>query len=205
MTSYTEPRFKVGDLVYTNAKMTMPGYSFNMGNTAEDTALMEEIMQRHNYTKSQVKIEPAVFGVIIDEPPEGTWISDSSTIGREREWEGVENPYEEAEIDIPNSGSVWFLADNERKFFVKWFNKQTRSLGENHTGFQPMTSENGVPKYNKSLHFEKDLNKAPNFVEVLRKRVKQTKQRNVEFVIQERLCMDTETSSGIATKITDYC
>ena len=191
----------IRDSVYTKAQVTMPGYSFHMGNTA----LIAEIMQRHNYTEEQVTVEPAVFGVIIGEPPVGTWINDSSTIGWDRRWEGVENPNEEAEVDIPGSGSVWFLADNERKFFVKWINKQTRSLTQNQTDFQPMTSDTGAPIYNMSLHFENDLHKAPNFVEKLRKCVKQTKQCNSELVLQECLGLDTVTTNGIATMISNYC
>ena len=109
------------------------------------------------------------------------------------------------EIDIPGSGSIFCNHCRERKFFVKWINKQTRPLTQNHTEFQPMTSESGVPLYNVSLHFEQSLHKAPNFVEILRNRVKQTKQRNAELVIQERLGVDTVTSNGIATKISNYC
>ena len=200
MSSHTAPRFKVGDLVYTEALVCLPGYSFSLGDVRID-----EAMEHHNYTEDQVTVEPAVFGVIIQEPPLGTWVNDSSTVGWERQWDGVENPYEEAEIDIPGSGSVWFLADDERKFFVKWINKQTRPLTQNHTEFQPLTSESGVPMYNVSLHFEQALCKAPNFVEILRNRIKQTKQRNAELVLQERLGLDTVTSNGIATKISNYC
>ena len=84
-TQPTAPRFEVGDIVYTTG------------------------------SKRGTTVYPGIFGVIIDEPQEGTMVLDDATIAthiNEREWEGVGNPLEEAVMDIPNSGSVWFLPDN---------------------------------------------------------------------------------------------
>ena len=77
-TEPTAPRFQVGELVYTRS------------------------------SQRGANVEPGVFGVIIEEPEKGTIVQDSETISRswEREWEGVENPTEEADIDLPGSGSV---------------------------------------------------------------------------------------------------
>ena len=184
MSSHTAPRFNVGDVVYTP--------------------------ERHEpFFYDGVIVQPAVFGVIIDEPPTGTNVNDSDTIGWSRVWEGVEKPSEEAVIDIPGSGSVWFLPDHERKYFVKWINKEVHPLGVPHKKFQPMTDGfclgDGMAVCNISLHFEQELHKAPNFVEILRNRVKQTKQRNAELVISNTLGMDENTTNGISTMVSAYC
>ena len=169
----TAPRFQVGELVHTYSSL-------------------------HEST-----VEPAVFGVIIEEPEEGTIVQDSSTISRswEREWEGVEIPNEEAAIDLPGSGSVWFLADNERKYFVKWMNKETYPVNTQPTEFRPMMT-NGEPTFNISLHFEGSLYKAPNFIAKLRSKVAQRKE--VEEVLTERLNIDDCSTQGIAGMVMQY-
>ena len=142
---------------------------------------------------------PAVFGVIIVPPPLHTPVKDSETNGTfEMYWEG---PDEEHVIDIPGSGTVMFLPDNERKYFVKWINKQAST--QNHTEFTPLT-EDGEPVFNISLHFEGGLRKAPDFIAILRKRVKQTKKRNAELVIRDRLALDANTTRGIANAVGEY-
>ena len=172
-TEPTAPRFQVGELVHTYSSL-------------------------HEST-----VEPAVFGVIIEEPEEGTIVQDSSTISRswEREWEGVENPHEEADIDLPGSGSVWFLPDNERKYFVKWMNKETYPVNTQPTEFRPMMT-NGEPTFNISLHFEGSLYKAPNFIAKLRSKVAQRKE--VEEVLTERLNIDDCSTQGIAGMVMQY-
>tara|TARA_B100000945_G_scaffold183255_1_gene146945 strand:+ start:95 stop:712 length:618 start_codon:yes stop_codon:yes gene_type:complete len=172
-TEPTAPRFQVGELVHTHSS-------------------------QHEST-----VEPAVFGVIIEEPEEGTIVQDSSTMPRswDREWEGVENPYEEADIDLPGSGSVWFLPDNERKYFVKWMNKETYPVNTQPTEFRPMMT-NGEPTFNISLHFEDSLYKAPNFIAKLRSKVAQRKE--VEEMLTERLNIDECSTQGIAGMVMQY-
>ena len=173
-TQPTAPRFEVGDIVYTTG------------------------------SKRGTTVYPGIFGVIIDEPQEGTMVLDDATIAthfNEREWEGVGNPYEEAVMDIPNSGSVWFLPDNERKYFVKWINKETYPVNTQPTEFRPMMT-NGQPTFNISLHFEGSLYKAPNFIAKLRSKVAQRKE--VEEMLTERLNVDECSTQGIAGMVMQY-
>ena len=173
-TQPTAPRFEVGDIVYTTG------------------------------SKRGTTVYPGIFGVIIDEPQEGTMVLDDATIAthfNEREWEGVGNPNEEAVMDIPNSGSVWFLPDNERKYFVKWINKETYPVNTQPTEFRPMMT-NGQPTFNISLHFEGCLYKAPNFIAKLRSKVAQRKE--VEEMLTERLNVDECSTQGIAGMVMQY-
>ena len=172
-TEPTAPRFQVGELVYTRS------------------------------SERGTIVEPAVFGVIIEEPEKGTIVQDSDTISKswEREWEGVENSIEEADMDIPGSGSVWFLPDNERKYFVKWMNKETYPVNTQHTEFRPMIT-NGAPTFNISLHFERSLYTAPNFITKLRSKVAQRKE--VEDMLTERLNIDDCSTQGIAGMVMEY-
>jgi len=175
-TQPTAPRFEVGDIVYSAG------------------------------SKRGTTVYPGIFGVIIDEPQEGTMVLDDATIAthfNEREWEGVGNPNEEAVMDIPNSGSVWFLPDNERKYFVKWINKETYEEGQPlPTEFRPMMSINGEPIFNISLHSDKSLRKGPNFIAKLRSRVAQRKE--VEEMLTERLNVDECSTQGIAGMVMQY-
>ena len=172
-TEPTAPRFQVGELVYTRSS------------------------QRGTI------VEPAVFGVIIEEPEEGTIVQDSDTISKiwESRWEGVENPTEEAVIDLPGSGSVWFLPDDERKYFVKWMNKDTYPVNTQPTEFRPMMT-NGEPLFTISLHFEGSLYKAPNFIAKLRSKVAQRKE--VEDMLTQRLNIDNCSTQGIAGMVMEY-
>ncbi len=172
-TEPTAPRFQVGELVYTRS------------------------------SQSESTVEPAVFGVIIECPDVGTVVQDSETIAKswEREWDGVENPTEEAVMDQPGPGSVWFLPDNERKYFVKWVNKETYPVNTQPTEFRPMMT-NGEPTFNISLHFEDSLYKAPNFIAKLRSKVAQRKE--VEDVLAERLNIDDCSTQGIVCIVMKY-
>ena len=181
-TQPTAPRFEVGDIVYTTG------------------------------SKRGTTVYPGIFGVIIHEPEEGTMVLDNDTIATvgpgypalgPRIWEGVGNPNEEAVMDIPNSGSVWFLPDNERKYFVKWINKATYEEGQPlPTEFRPMMSINGEPIFNISLHSDKSLRKGPNFIAKLRSRVAQRKE--VEEMLTERLNVDECSTQGIAGMVMQY-
>ena len=179
-TQPTAPRFEVGDIVYTTG------------------------------SKRGTTVYPGIFGVIIHEPEEGTMVLDNDTIATvgpgypalgPRIWEGVGNPNEEAVMDIPNSGSVWFLPDNERKYFVKWINKETYPVNTQPTEFRPMMT-NGQPTFNISLHFEGSLYKAPNFIAKLRSKVAQRKE--VEEMLTERLNVDECSTQGIAGMVMQY-
>jgi hypothetical protein len=169
----TAPRFQVGELVYTRS------------------------------SQCDSVVEPAVFGVIIEAPDVGTVMQDSETIAKswQREWDGIENPTEEAVIDLPGSGSVWFLPDNERKYFVKWMNKETYPVNTQPTEFRPMMS-NGEPLFNISLHFEGSLYKAPKFIAKLRSKVAQRKE--MSDVLAERLNIDDCSTQGITGMVMEY-
>ena len=282
MSSHTAPRFKVGDVVYKEARVNdsngviwplrdiintdINSNDFIDGidiyNDHIPSATKSEMMEiiNENAERLHVTVEPAVFGIIIDEPPLGTYIDRIIMYNREGVWEGP-LPDNDFEIDIPGSGSIWCnhycSPDNsKRKFFVKWINKDADIIYGN-GGYEKLVElvdcwlsmSVGVPesrlcerivcreqtgdlvhdiifhdlllqqlkkeKYRLkesspevttlSLEPENQLHKAPNFVEILRKRVKQTKHRNAELVLQERLGLDTVTTNGIASMISNYC
>jgi len=196
----TEPRFKVGDLVYTDARVVMPGYSLGM----EDTVTIEHLMNAHGYTSEQVMVQPAVFGVVVDYQDPGTHLVDCGTIPSDHDpiWGGVEDPHSEAEQDLPDSGSIWFLPDNERRYFVKWFNKETYRYGETSKGFAPLRTNIGKEVFNISLHPECDMYKAPDFIGKLQRKVIERKE--VESVLSERLNIDECSSKGIAGFVCEY-
>ena len=195
----TEPRFKVGDVVYTNARVIMPGYSVNM----EDTVTIEHLMNAHGYTSDQVIVQPAVFGVVVEYQDPGTTVGDCDTIPsqHDRDWEGVEDPYTESELDLPDSGSIWFLPDNERRYFVKWINKETYRYGSKPNGFAPMMSVTGKECFI-SLYPEGWMRKAPDFIGKLRRKVADRKE--VESMLSERLNIDDTSIKGIAGIVCEY-
>ena len=199
-TEPTAPRFKVGDVVYTAARVYMPGYSLG----TDDIVTIEQLMIAHGYTSDQVIVQPAVFGVVVEYQKPGTYVADCTTIPADHDgiWRGVEDPHAEAELDLPDSGSIWFLPDNERRYFVKWINKETYRYGETSNGFAPLRTNTGNEVFNISLHPECDMSKAPDFIGKLRRKVAERKE--VESVLGERLNIDDCSAKGIAEIVCEY-
>ena len=198
----TAPRFQVGDIVYTTGVIRMPGYSFNIDNKT----YADRIIAQNGFTEDQVTIQPAVFGVIIDEPDHGVVIHDCSTMPGTtfnglplgaHIWYGVDDPTTEAVIDIPGSGSIWFLPDNERRYFVKWINKAPYARSNPPTQFEPMRSHHGAPLFNIGLMPENYIYKAPNFVHILRYKVQ--KRIQVQNVLLHHLQIDECSTRGISS------
>ena len=199
-TDPTAPRFKVGDVVYTKANVDMPGYGVDM----YDTVTIEHLMNAHGYTSDQVIVQPAVFGVVVNYQDPGTHLVDCGTISSPQDliWRGVEDPYAEAELDLPDSGSIWFLPDNERRYFVKWINKETYKYNETPNEFAPMRTNAGDDVFNTSLHPEQYMCKAPDFIGKLRRKV--TERKEVETVLGDRLNIDDCSTKGIAGLVCEY-
>ena len=196
------PRFNVGDLVYTKGYVAMPGYN---GIDPNDTITINNLITAHGYTNQQVIHIPSIFGIIIDYQEPGTPILDCQSIGIHNEWRGVEDEHEECERDLPNSGSVWFLPDNERRYFVKWFNKEPFPWTEETTvfvPFMPLTLDNGLPVFNKSLYPEHWLFKAPDFLSIIRNKV--AKRKEVEVVLSYRLNIDDISTNAITDIVSSY-
>ena len=226
------PRFKVGDVVYKEAHVTCGEYiwslaDFRDGNHNneirgfnvveltdsyhERSDIMECIDKRVDEYR-EIIFEPAAFGVIIDEPPVGTYINTGYGDMDRGMWEGNCFHWEN---DIPGSPAIWCHGKGERKYFVKWMNKEGFTIYGKEDKWYKRLDEcldihwwrdlyKGWDTETVSLSYESHLRKAPNFVEILRKRVKQ---RNAELVLvlQERIGLDTVTTNGIATKISNYC
>jgi len=204
-TEPTTPRFSVGDVVYTKSVVSMPHYS---GIDPNDHTTIEHVMTAHGYTSEQVRVEPAVFGVIMEVPEAGTEVLDCQTLKKswdQHTWCGVEDPHEEAELDLPNSGSIWFLPDNERRYFVKWINKQPYQYTGSINAFTPLKTDDGKSVCNISLYPEDQLYKAPNFITKLRKKVVESKSREVERVLNDRLNIDECSTKGITSIVSVYC
>ena len=202
----TPPRFNVGDVVYTNGTANLPGFVFDVNSTIS----INETMERYEYTENRVIIQPAVFGVIVDEPDYGETVFVCTTGTREyatgtyngQTWYGSDDEIWEAEIDLPGSGSMWFVPDNERGYFVKWFNKEPYLRSKPRTQFQPMRDENGSPVFNTSIMSEHQLFKAPNFIDILRAKVH--KRTQVEKVLDKHLQLDDDSTKGIAGIVCTY-
>jgi hypothetical protein len=201
-TEPTAPRFKVGDVVYTKAMVDMPGYVIDM----DDTLTIDNLINAHGYTSDEVMVQPAVFGLVVDY--QDRWVRclvGRGTIPSHHDpiWRGVEDPYAEAELDLPGSGSIWFLPDNERRYFVKWINKETYKYNETPNEFAPMRSNAGDEVFNTSLHPEQYMWKAPDFIGKLRKKVAE-RHFAVESVLGDRLNIDYCSTKGIAGIVCQY-
>jgi len=178
----------------------MPGYGVDM----EDTTTIDNLVNAHGYTSDEVIVQPAVFGVVVEYQDPGTYLVDCSTIRSHHDpiWRGVEDPYAEAELDLHDSGSIWFLPDNERRYFVKWFNKETYKYNETPNEFAPMRSNAGDEVFNISLQHEMYMWKAPDFIGKLRRKVAERKE--VESVLGHRLNIDECSTKGIAGLVCEY-
>jgi hypothetical protein len=88
---------------------------------------------------------------------------------------------------MPDSGSIWFLPDNERRYFVRWASKEPYKYG---------ASAAGEAAFSLSLFQENELKRCPDFAGKLRARVVQREM--VESVMQERLGLDDCSTEGIA-------
>ena len=205
-TEPTPPRFNVGDLVYTKSTVKMPGYIVDI----DDTESIVQLMNAYGYSSDEVIVDPSIFGVVVNYQEPGTvlnrhsshWLPRLNQPEQEYVWNGVEDPYAESELDLPDSGSIWFLPDNERRYFVKWFNKETYKYGEKPNVFAPMRSNTGNEVFNISLHSEGWMFKAPDFVGKLRKKVADRKA--VESVLNDRLNIDECSTKGIASIVCKY-
>jgi hypothetical protein len=199
-TEPSAPRFKVGDTVYTKAWVVMPGYGVHM----DDATTIDNLINAHGYASEEVMVQPAVFGVVVEYQDPGTYLVDCGTIRSHHDpiWRGVENPYAEAELDLPDSGSIWFLPDNERRYFVKWINKETYKYNETPNEFAPMRTSAGDEVFNISLQSEQYMWKAPDFIGKLRRKVAERKE--VESVLSERLNIDDCSTKGIAGIVCEY-
>lgn len=72
-----------------------------------------------DHVKSNLSELKGYSGVIIDIPEKGTRIYDNSLKYQySRRWNLADC---ECTIDNKNSGSVWFLEDDERKYFVRFY------------------------------------------------------------------------------------
>ncbi len=199
-TEPTKPRFNVGDIVHAPGKVRVRGYWFDLNSSCAIEAMVAHL----NAKPSEVVVYPPVFGGVVDYPEEGTKIYDCSTAGmRPHEWKGWEDPFAECELDLPDSGSIWFLPDNERRYFVRWANKQPYQYGSPHKEFTPMKSD-GNNVFNISLYPEDELKKAPDFVGKLREIANKRRSDTVECVFQQRLGLDQYTIKGLTNVVCEY-
>ena len=195
----TEPRFKVGDMVHTSECVWVRGTGFRTSSAAAIAAHMALVSAE----PSEAVVYPAVFGVVVEYQEPGTEIYDSTTLGNDpTTWRGCENDYEEAELDLPGSGSIWFLPDNERRYFVRWANKKPYQYGTQPPEFSPLKTATGEDVFSLSLFPEKQLKRCPDFVGKLRRRACERKM--VESVMQERLGLDDCSTLGIASIVCEY-
>ena len=198
-TEPTEPRFRVGDMVHASGSVWVRGHHYNESSTAAIAARVAHVSAE----PSEVVVYPAVFGVVVEYQEVGTEIYDSTTLCDDpTTWRGCEHEYEEAELDMPGSGSIWFLPDNERRYFVRWASKKPYQYGTSPTGFSPLRSASGEDVFSLSLFPEKELKRCPDFAGKLRARVVQREM--VESVMQERLGLDDCSIEGIAGIVCEY-
>lgn len=194
----TKPRFKVGDIVYCKARQSIPGYDFNIETTTEEIC---ERTNREYISEYKIIIEPAIFGIIIDIPENNINILDSETMCSnwfsENEWIPEDS---ESIIDLPDSGSVWYLPSQERKYFVKWLNKTPYSKIKLNTckSFEPL-NKNFI-----SLHFENLLFKAPNFQKKIKNIANKNKEFNILKILNNKLNIDEYSTNGIKNIINSY-
>ena len=198
-TEPTEPRFKVGDRVHTSGSVWIRRTGFGMSSAAAIAAHVANVSAE----PSEVVVYPPVFGEIVEYQEPGTEIYDCTTLGDDpMMWWGVENEYAEAELDMPGSGSIWFLPDNERRYFVRWASKEPYQYGASPSEFRPLRSASGEAVFSLSLFPEKELKRCPDFAGKLRARVVQ--REIVESVMQERLGLDDCSTEGIADIVCKY-
>ena len=191
-TEPTAPRFKVGDVVYTKAMVSISWYGVAM----DDTTTIDNLINAHGYTSDEVIVQPAVFGVVVEYQDPGTDLVDCGTIRTHSIWRWGE------ELDLPDSGSIWFLPYNERRYFVKWINKDTYKYNETPDEFAPMRTNAGDEVFNISLHPEKYMWKAPDFIGNLRRKV--VIRKEVESLLGDRLNIAECSTKGIAGVVCQY-
>ena len=198
-TEPTEPRFKVGDMVHTSGSVWIRGTGFRTSSAAAIAAHVANVSAE----PSEVVVYPPVFGEIVEYQEAGTEIYDCNTLGdHPTTWGGWEGDYEEAELDLPDSGSIWFLPDNERRYFVRWASKEPYQYGGTPTEFRPLMSASGEAVFSLSLFPENQLKRCPDFAGKLRELVK--KREMVETVMQERLDLDEYSTTGISAIVCKY-
>ncbi len=147
-TEPTEPRFKVGDMVHScgHALLQCPGADMSSLATAE--AYMAELEEEGEaMDPREFMVYPPVFGEIVEYQEAGTEIYYCAPLDQRgtNTWRGCEWEGEEAELDLPDSGSIWYLPDNERQYFVRLASKQPYLYGEGPTEFTPLRSASGSP------------------------------------------------------------
>lgn len=207
-TEPTDPRFKVGEMVHAKGAIyvTVEGEWRRLCFALNDTAGVEAALsQAESQGKSaDVVVYPALFGVVVEYQEPGTRIYDDEPRGMTRTWRGCEHVYEEAEEDLPGSGTIWFLPDNERRYFVRWANKEPYRYGEPHSEFTPMKTVSGETEHSISLISEKYLRKCPDFANKLRGQVMKRKRETTSEVLSERLGLDEYTTTGILGEVCKY-
>ena len=166
-------------------------------------SVLEILNTRNQDNNNKIIIEPAIFGVIIDIPSDPIKVLDSETIKRnfeELEW-CLED--EESIIDIPGSGSVWYLPDEERRYFVKWLNKSCRTeiQHENNFPYRLMKRADGTHVSNISLHYENCLRKSPNFIKRMKEIANEKKAQTVHKVLECKMNIDHYSITGITKMI----
>lgn len=199
-TEPTAPRFKVGDIVHSSGSVRVSNtWYFSIGDTARIAAMVSRV----NAAPSEVLVYPPVFGVVVDYQDPGTELYVGVTLdNRPTTWRGCEHDYEECEHDLPGSGSIWFLPDNERRYFVRWANKRPYQYGTSPAGFDPLTSDTGVSVFSLSLTPEHELKRCMDFAAKLRARVNHRKQ--VISLLEHRLNIDSCSTQGIASIVVRY-
>lgn len=200
MRTPSKPRFNVGEIVYTKARQIVGGYSLGMD---IPNHLIQEYAKRNNITHVDITIEPAIFGVIIDVPVTGTILLDSETIHHRGMFEWCPEEEEDNIIDIPGSGSVWYLPDEERRYFVKWLNKEPRAKCDKaqQNSFRPLKNSDGRQVTNISLHYEDTLHKAPDFIKKIKKIAKGKKELVVSDMLNIKLGIDYYSTKGLVDMI----
>ena len=200
MRTPSNPRFNVGDIVYTKAQQVVGGYRLGMN---IPNHLIQEYANRNNITHVDITVEPAIFGVIIDVPVQGTILLDSETIRHRGMFEWCLEEEEDNIIDIPGSGSTWYLPDEERRYFVKWLNKEPRTKCEKaqQNYFRPLKNPDGSQVNNISLHYEDTLHKAPDFIKKIKKLAKVNKELVVSDMLNIKLGIDYYSTKGLVDMI----
>ena len=198
-TEPTAPRFMVGDIVHASGTVRVGNTWFSMSDTAGIAAMVSRV----NAAPSEVLVYPPVFGVVVDYQDPGTELYVGMTLDiHPTTWRGCEHDYEECEHDLPGSGSIWFLPDNERRYFVRWANKRPYQYGTSPAGFNPLTSDTGDSVFSLSLYPEPQLKRCMDFAAKLRARVNQRKQ--VISMLGDRLSIDGCSAEGIASIVVGY-
>ena len=186
-------------MVHTSGSVWIRRTGFGMNSSAAIATHVANV----GAEPSELVVYPPVFGEIVEYQEAGTEIYDCNTLSDlPTTWGGWEGDYEEAELDLPDSGSIWFLPDNERRYFVRWASKEPYQYGGTPTEFRPLKSVSGEAVFSLSLFPENQLKRCPDFAGKLRELAK--KREMVETVMHERLDLDEYSTTGISAIVCKY-